>query len=226
VPVLTRDGDVYLLNLGDGENRFTREWVKEVSDAFDEVDHVEGPKALVTVASGKIWSNGLDLDLLPANPGEASAYVATVQQTLFARLLTHSAPSIAVLQGHAFAAGAMLALAHDTRLMRADRGFFCLPEVDLGIPFTSGMAALIQARLSKQTAHDAMTTGRRYGGHDAFAAGIVSAALAEEELFPVAMATARDLAPKAGATLRTIRSQMYQRTLELLQEGLTSPAET
>jgi len=67
--------------------------------------------------------------------------------------------AIAALQGHTFAAGAMLALAHDQRVMRSDRGFFCFPEVDIGIPFTVGMNALITARLSARVAHEAMTTG-------------------------------------------------------------------
>jgi enoyl-CoA hydratase/carnithine racemase len=74
------------------------------------------------------------------------AFIARVQ-ALFARVLGVGVPSVAALQGHTFAAGAMLALAHDQRVMRADRGFFCLPEVDIKIPFTRGMAALIAARL-------------------------------------------------------------------------------
>ena len=68
---------------------------------------------------------------------------------LFGKMLALPVPTVAAIQGHCFAAGAMLAVAHDFRVMRADRGFFCLPEVDIHIPFTPPMAALIQARLSK-----------------------------------------------------------------------------
>ena len=53
----------------------------------------------------------------------------------------------------------MLALACDFRVMRAERGFFCIPEIDLGLPLHPGMASIIQARLSKRTAHEAIVTG-------------------------------------------------------------------
>ena len=38
------------------------------------------------------------------------------------------------------ALGSMLAMAHDWRVMRADRGSFCFPEVDIRLAFTPGMA--------------------------------------------------------------------------------------
>ena len=100
--------------------------------------------------------------------------------------------------------------------MRADRGFFCLPEVDIHIPFTPGMAALIQARLSKKTAHEAMTTGRRYGGQDALAAGIVDAVAGEGEVLGASVQIARPLAAKDGATLGAIKRGMYGPAVEAL----------
>jgi enoyl-CoA hydratase/carnithine racemase len=216
MPTLQRhDDDIFVLDLGEGENRFTLEWMAAVSAALDEVDAAEGPRALLTVASGKIWSNGLDLDWLMANLDRTGEYTARVQN-LFARTLSTQYPTIAVLQGHTFAAGALLALAHDIRVMRADRGFFCLPEVDIGIPFSPGMSALVQGRLSHATAHEAMTTGRRYGGTEALDAGIISAALPLEKLVSYATEWAGAQAAKAGPTLRTIRTTMYRTAIDLL----------
>jgi Delta3-Delta2-enoyl-CoA isomerase len=137
-------------------------------------------------------------------------------------------PSVAAIQGHCFAAGAMLALAHDERVMRADRGFFCLPEVDIRIPFTPGMSSLIAARLAPSAAHEAMTTGRRYGGRDAAAVGIVEAAVAAEEVVPRAIARAAELAAKDPATLGTIKRRLYAPVLAALRDaagnGLAVPA--
>ena len=217
MPTLQRHDDVFVLDLGEGENRFTREWMTSVTEALDEVDAAEGPRALCTVATGKIWSNGLDLDWLVANMDKAGEYTAQVQ-ALFARTLSTTYPTIAVLQGHTFAAGALLALAHDVRVMRADRGYFCLPEVDISIPFAPGMSALIQGRLSHATAHEAMTTGRRYGGTEALDAGIVSEALPLDDLLPFATEWARTQAPKAGRTLQTIRTMMYREAIDLLAQ--------
>lgn len=222
MPTLQRDGDVYLLDLGDGENRFNPTWVGAVEDALDEVAAAAAPRALVTMATGKMWSNGLDLEWMAANADEVQAFVPRVH-ALLAKVLALPVPAVAAIQGHCFAAGAMLAIAHDVRVMRADRGFFCLPEVDIRIPFTPHMASLIQARLSKKAAHEAMTTGRRYGGEDALAAGIVDRAVAEAEVLPVAVELAAALAPKDPGTLGAIKEVMYADTLALLRDGTFAP---
>jgi enoyl-CoA hydratase/carnithine racemase len=177
MPTLDRQGDVFILDLGDGENRFHPDWLASVGTALDKVEKETDPRALVTTATGKFYSNGLDLDWLFANVDEHPGYVISVQE-LFARMLSLPMITVAALQGHAFAAGAMFSLAHDFRIMRADRGYWCLPEANISIPFTPGMSALIQARLAPRTAHQAMLTAHRYGGADAVAAGIVDRAVA------------------------------------------------
>jgi Delta3-Delta2-enoyl-CoA isomerase len=217
MPSLDRDGDVFILHLGDDENRFNPDWVGAVEDLLDEVAATPAPRALVTTAGGKIWSNGLDLEWMGAHTDEVAAFVPRVH-ALLGKVLALPVPAVAAIQGHCFAAGAMLAVAHDIRVMRADRGFFCLPEVDIHIPFTPPMAALIQARLSKATAHEAMTTGRRYGGTDAAAAGIVDVAVGEERVLAEAVERAAALAGKDPATLGAIKVGMYAEALALLRD--------
>ncbi|MFY9488285.1 MAG: enoyl-CoA hydratase-related protein [Solirubrobacterales bacterium] len=217
MPSLDRDGDVFILNLGDGENRFNPDWVSSLCSALDEVAQAESPKALVLTADGKIWSNGLDLEWIAANVDQVNDFLVDVHG-LFARLLSFPAPTIAAIQGHCFAAGAMLALAADQRVMRADRGYFCLPEADIRIPFTPGMNDLIMARLPQPTAHEAMVSARRYGGEQALVAGIVDQTATEDEVLVAATARAQEQAAKDGATLSTIKERMYASTLASLRD--------
>jgi enoyl-CoA hydratase/carnithine racemase len=133
---------------------------------------------------------------------------------MFLRILTFPVITVAALNGHTFAAGAMMALAHDYRVMRADRGFFCLPEVDIQIPFTIQMDALIRARLPKAVAHEAMCTGRRYGGDLAAERQIVDSAVAESEVVPRAIEIAQGLAGKHRDTLVAIKRRMYADVIE------------
>ena len=151
-----------MLDLGEGQNRFNGDFVDSLEACLDEVE-AAAPCALVTTARGKVFSNGLDLEWMATQGEGAMDHLARVHE-LLARVLEIGVPTVAALQGHTYAAGAMLALAHDQRVMRADRGYFCLPEVDIGIPFTPGMTELIASRLPVPAAHEAIVLGRRYGG--------------------------------------------------------------
>lgn len=142
------------------------------------------------------------------NPDQQDAYVARVQ-ALFARVLTLPIPTVAAVNGHAFGAGAMLAMAHDYRVMREDRGYFCFPEVDIRIPFTPGMNALITSKLTPRTAFDAMTSGHRYTGAEAQAVGLVDGTAPLADLPQAAAAAVRDRADKDRLTLGTIKARLF-----------------
>src|SRR6185369_13502310 len=187
-----------------------------------EVEGAGGPVALVTVGEDKFYSNGLDLTWLT---GEGAAEGPTFLRAFIAflgRVLALPLPTVAALNGHAFAGGGMLALAHDFRVMRADRGFFCLPEVDIGLPFAPGMSALIQAKLDPAVARELMLTGQRIGGSEALALRVVDEAVGADQLLAAAIARAEALAAKNAATYGTIKRGMYARAIELLDEGVVS----
>ncbi len=216
----SREGDVTVLRMDAGENRFHPDNLDSLEGALDEVDGADGPAAIVLTGSGKFFSNGLDLEWMGTAPaGEPQRNVARVQE-LLARVMESPVAVIAAINGHAFAAGAMLALACDERVMRSDRGFFCLPEVDINIPFTPGMAALIRAKLPTRAAREAMLTGRRYGGVDALEAGIVDEAVAEDEVVARAVERAATLAAKNRDVVAAIKAEMYGPALEALRQPI------
>jgi enoyl-CoA hydratase/carnithine racemase len=204
---LTYQEKIAILDLGDGENRFSPDFLDEIDSHLNDVIDA-GAQGLVTTAGGKFYTNGLDLDWLMAHGAQTRWYVGRVHG-LLARVLTLPVPTAAAVVGHAFGAGAMLALAHDFRVMRADRGYFCFPEVDIHIPFTDGMAALIQAKLTPQAAVASMTTGRRFGGDDAARHGLVDATAPEGAVTAAAVDLIRPLDGKDPGTLGAIKQTMF-----------------
>jgi len=219
---LRREGDVFVLDWNDGgDNRFRDEAIAGWNAALDEVERTEGPKALVTTGAGKFYSNGLDLDwAFRERKDDFPDYILEVLAIL-GRVLTLPCITVAAGNGHAFGAGALLLLTHDFRLMRADRGFFCMPEIDMKAYLHPGMTAVLAARLPGQTAHEVIATGRRYGGGDAKAAGIVEQALPEAELLPRAIALAGGLAAKANPAMKRLKSDLYPHVLAALRERQT-----
>ena len=208
MPALLKDGAVWTLVLDDGENRFSPDFLDFVDASLDEIAHSSEPAVIVTTGSDKFFSNGLDLDWVMANPGELPAYVDRIH-AMFAKFLTLPVATVAAINGHAFGGGAMMAIAHDFRVMRDDRGYFCFPEVDILIPFTEGMSALIQAKLTPQAAIESMTTGRRYGAADALTRGIVDATASEADLRTVAADLVAPMAGKDRRTLGKIKQVMF-----------------
>ncbi len=228
MPFLNADGDIYELYLGtegveldpdNPENRFGLDWVETVSGLLDEA--AANAKGLVITATGKFFTNGLDTDYIAANYAQLPAYLDTVH-ALYTKLLTLPVHTVSAINGHAFGAGAMLALCTDYSVMRDDRGFWSLPEAALSMPFTQGMAALVRTRLSDAAATEAMLTSRRYGAHDAAAAGIVGEAVPVDQLVERARAVAAERQHITGPNIGAIKEGL--RVPLLADLAVTTPA--
>jgi enoyl-CoA hydratase/carnithine racemase len=202
-----RVGPVWLLRFQSGDNRFNDDFLDEFNEALDRIEGSGWPTALVTTGAGKFYSNGLDLAWLSSST-EPGAFMARVHELLI-RLLTFPAVTVAAVNGHAFAAGAMLATAHDFVIMRSDRGYWCLPEVDLGLPLTPTMLALLQARLPKVVLHEAVTTGRRYDAQAMLDARIAHQTAAEGAVVSRAVDLATELSGKDHSVVAVHKQLLY-----------------
>ena len=134
---LERQGDVFILNMAAEENRWNTSFVAAFDEALDEIEASEGAVAMVTASdSEKFFSNGLDLDWVRStgeHPGGDRITFGAAYMAMCARLMTFGVPTVAAINGHAFGAGFMIALCHDLRIMREDRGFLCANEVEIGM---------------------------------------------------------------------------------------------
>ena len=205
---LERDGDVWVLRMRAGENRFSMELLDRLNTALDQVEAADGPRALVTTGDGKFYSNGLDLDWLASAPDRAGEYLAAVYR-LLGRMLGFPALTVAALNGHAFGAGALLATAHDVAVMRADRGYWCMPEADLGLPLSAQFLSVLTAKLPARALQQAVMTGRRFGGAEAVAAGIVHESAAPDKVVPAAITIAAGLTVKDRRTVAEHKRLLY-----------------
>jgi Delta3-Delta2-enoyl-CoA isomerase len=205
----TRDGGVHVLAMGEDDLVFNDRTVAELGVALDEVEASEGPAALVLTGSGRSFHQGLDLPYV-LGLGEASPGFLRTVHALFGRLLALPMATVAAVNGHAQAGGAMLATCADLRIMRADRGWFRLPEVELGLPFTVVMNDLLAARIPQPALHRALVLGERFGGADAAAAGLVDRAVeGEGAALHAAVEAAAELARYRGPVIAAIRRGLY-----------------
>ena len=113
---LNEDG-IHILYMNTEENRFNPTFIKKIHKALDKVEEYKKSTCLITIStSQKIWSNGVDLNWIRDNPDHAYTLFQDFVK-LVGRLYIFPVPTIAAINGHAFAGGLMWALGHDYRFM-------------------------------------------------------------------------------------------------------------
>jgi enoyl-CoA hydratase/carnithine racemase len=197
---LRREGAVAILTWDDGENRVNLDSLSLLNTRLDEVEATEGPLALVLTGTGKFFSNGLDLGRFGSNPEEFNATLKEAKRTI-GRLFLFPAYTVAAINGHAFAMGAMISCGFDYRVMREDRGYWCMNEAEIGLALDEQLFSILTARLPRPTAIVAATTAKRFTGPEALAAGIVEAITSDDHVLRHALDVAEAHANLARGTL-------------------------
>jgi len=186
---------VATITLNDGENRFNPDFINAYLGVLDEIERTTDATTLVvTSAHEKIFSNGIDLEwLVPVIQNNdiplAKDYFYLLNR-MFKRIVTYPLVTVAAISGHAFAGGAIMCCAFDFRFMRSDRGFFCFPEVDLGIPFLPGMNELLKKAMPMYMVEYLEYTGIRLTADQCVAHHIVHKACPIDTLMEETMAFA------------------------------------
>jgi enoyl-CoA hydratase/carnithine racemase len=214
------DEHVAIVTMNSGENRFTHEFLKAFEDLLEEIEQKTGA-AVLLVKSGheKIWSNGIDLEWLLAEVGrdpEEDTRFPSLLMRFLRRLLTYPLITIAAINGHAFAGGAIMACAFDFRFMRSDRGYFCFPEVDIQIPFMPGMDAILKKALPPSLVLEAQLTGKRYTAAELEALRVVLKACPLGDLMTEALSFAKKM-NKGREILKTMKGVTFKNILRIME---------
>lgn len=207
---LNRDGVVHVLTMNDGQNLMDASFFDEFDAMLGEVEaESAADAALVLTGTGKFFSNGLNLPVVSKLPKEEFAEFGATLMRCMGRLLVFPIPTVAALNGHAFAGGAILAGSCDYRTMREDRGWICVAEVDAGVRIDPLLVEILKAKLPPQTVRTSILEAYRYGGIEALEGGWADRLASEDELLPLAIEKAASLASKKRAIFGQVKRALY-----------------
>jgi len=217
---LKKEGAVGVLTMNyEGQNRFSTDFCEDLLAAMDAVESDGSIRSLVVVGGDeKYWSTGLHLDYLGRIGAEEVKKFISLFNGMLKRWCVYPKPVVAAINGHAFAAGAILAAHLDYRFMREDRGWVCLPEVDINIPFLPGMIAILRATLAPSALRHMALTGKRFNAAEAQNLGFIDGVFSKEELLPKAVEWAAFLATKNPAAYAEIKRRMRAEVVHIMEQ--------
>ncbi len=198
-----KEGIAYV-TMNNGGNAHNLEFSKELNQILDQVAADPDVNAMILTSSdAKSFSVGIDVDWISKRfqekDFEAIKEFMHNMNAIFKKLLLLPVPSIAAINGHAFGNGAIISCACDFRFMRSDRGFFCFPEVDLGIPFLPGMLAFVNKAIPRYKFNEMYLSGRRVGAPELSEHHVIEKASEDiEELMNDAVTFAKTFTKKKG----------------------------
>jgi enoyl-CoA hydratase/carnithine racemase len=214
---------VGVITMNNGENRHNPDFTRAILTAFDEIEADPGISSVIIASSDpKNWSQGIDLAWMMAAmakndlPGIRDFMYGL--NRIFKRILLYPMPVIAAINGHAFGDGTIMACACDFRFMKADRGFFCFPEIDINIPFLPGMLAIVRKAMPYYKLEELVLSGKRAGAAELEAHHVIVKACDNEEvLMREALAFAKTF-NKKRPIFGEMKKRLYGSIIEIMEK--------
>ena len=214
---------VGVITMNNGENRHNPEFIRTILTSFDEIEADPKISSVIIASSDpKNWSQGIDLqwmtDAMAKNDLRGIRDFMYGLNRIFNRILLYPMPVIAAINGHAFGDGTIMACACDFRFMKADRGFFCFPEIDINIPFLPGMQAITRKAIPYYKLEELVFSGKRTGAAELEAHHvIVKACDNEEALMRETLAFAKTFTKKRPI-FGEIKKRMHRSIIEIMEK--------
>lgn len=223
-----RQGDVIVIGLNSPPHNFMdAAMMAEIIEIL-----AEPCRAAVISANGKSFCAGANFSsggLLGNETRTADGFRDGVGEFYreAAKLFDVAVPLVAALHGPAVGAGAGLALACDLRVS-APEAFIATNFVRLGIHPGFAITETLPALIGPARASDMLLTGRRVGGEEAMAWGLVDRLVDADAVKGAAVELACEIAAAAplavAATRATVRAGLAERVRAALEHELEEQA--
>ncbi|GMI83410.1 delta(3), delta(2)-enoyl CoA isomerase 1, ENOYL-COA HYDRATASE/ISOMERASE C [Hibiscus trionum] len=218
---LEKRGKLFILTLtGEDEHRLNPTRIDAIRSALNQIrsdsNSLSG-SALITTAHGKFFSNGYDLAWAGSSPDKIRLMSSKLRD-LVADLISFPMPTVAAITGHACAAGMIFALSHDYIVMRKDRGFLYMSEMDIGLKIPAWFMAVISCKIGDaRVGRDVVLKARKLTAKQAVESGIIDAAFDNaEETVKGAVELGEELVKKGwnGQVYSENRKGFYKKILD------------
>jgi enoyl-CoA hydratase len=167
--------------------------------------HRDPPSGVVLSGTGRFFSGGADLRLVPTLDADAQAEMTRGVNELFAGWHQLPCPVVCAINGHAVAGGMVLALCGDYRIGVRDASYG-LTEVEVGIPFPAEAMRVVQAELTPAVVRRLVLGGGLFDGERALELGILDAIATDAR--ERALEVVADLANHPPMTYRAIKQRL------------------
>lgn len=144
---------IFVIKMAANDNRFNPDFCNSLQSALNYITDQEllnhkHKFALIITGAGRFFSNGLDLKYLMSTPDPNQFLIKHYEPLLF-KFLTLGIPTVALVNGHAFAGGMCLALAQDYRLAASQsKALLSMNELLIRASIPAGMLAVLRAKLA------------------------------------------------------------------------------
>ncbi len=201
------------------DNTFSGPFTDEIMSALDALEADLEVRAVVfTGGVDKYFSNGLNLGWIASQPREEVVRFLINFNGMLRRVLIFPKPVVAAINGHAFAGGFFLACCMDFRFMRRDRGWMCVPEVDLGLTLPPGTVALLESVMGAGKLNELALTGKRITGPEAKEMGVVHEVYDRDELLDKAVGFAKQVALKRPENYAKVKAALRARVARIMEQ--------
>jgi len=197
----------------------------EFGTAVEDVAATDGIGALIVTGVGGCFSAGLDLKAVPTYDREHQQAMVIQVNRLFGGLYGLPLPTIAAVNGHAIAGGAILALCCDYRI-GADADYkLGLAEARVGVPFPVAAMTIVQSELSHPVARRMVLTARNSSPRESLSMGVLDELQPPELLLPRAIEVAQEMAALPRSVYRRIKRDLRGAALARIADAIANGEE-